>query len=210
MSIYFDDTKVIVKRVTDFGSKPRSARQALIQAHAFLVQEGQWVKGEFFLDGDPREAYEKASCNSWSACAMGALGLVTGEMPIAVTKEWREPDAGDRKADWIDAVCDRATELGFDQWLETVTAPEVEADYSWSFNEYFDQNSTPVSFAAAKALAKVIDPEADDYTEPVEIVINLNDVSGRTAVLNAFEQAIKAAGGEPIVKAKKPRKTKVA
>lgn len=86
------DEKVIIERIDKYGPKPATAVDALIQAHAFLREEGQWIRGEFFEDGDAKEAYDKASCCSWSACSMGALGLVTGEMPVSVFKDADDDD----------------------------------------------------------------------------------------------------------------------
>lgn len=209
------ETKVIVKRVTDYGPKPRSARQTLIQAHAFLAEEGQWINGAFFQDGDPEEAYETAQCSSWSACAMGALGLVTGEMPISVTKEWSPEERSDLKYNWRDAVCQGSTELGLDAWIEA-REPDIDADYFWNEENWeFNEDDTPLSFSAAKVLAKIIQPDGLDNDSPIDVVISHNDrgqyengvrIDSRTRVLDTFEAAIRAAGGEPIVQVKKSRK----
>lgn len=170
------DLKVITPRVSDYGPKPRGPKQALIQAHAFLTEEGQWMTGTFFQDGDPKEAYEKGRCSSWSACAMGALGLVTGEAPVVVCKV---------TYDW-----DTTEQFSF----ETVD----------DYNPY----DTPISYKAARALSKVIDPERFKANEEDEyhdgMVISLNDtqaetLTGRTKVLDVFVEAIRSLGGEPLV-----------
>lgn len=230
-----DEVKVIVKRVTDYGPKPRGPKQALIQAHAFLAEEGQWITGEFFEDGDPQEAYEAASCSSWSACAMGALGLVTGEMPIAVHRKWTEAEVEDVRDDWIDCVYRYQTDLGLVEWVNTTdegrraiqdaqTNADDEAEYEFMFKDVYNEKATPVSFASARHLAKFIDLESFDNSvdevirygdrtlKPVETVIQFNDSvgEGRTAVLDTFEKAIRSLGGEPLVdhRAKPKRKPK--
>lgn len=184
---YRDDTKTIIKRVTDYGRKPRTVRQALIQAHAFLAEEGQWTTGEFFKDGDPKEAYEKAQCSSWAACSMGALGLVTGEMPVGVER--------------------RSTYYSDDM-------------YNFVVDDDFNIADTPLSARAALVLAEhlpgfeVDEDDADDeqyITDcAIEAVISFNDKrkgkAGRTRVLNAFEKAIRALGGEPLPEALEARK----
>lgn len=216
-----DDIKTIVKRVTDYGPKPRSVKQALIQAHAFLAEEGQWIKGEFFRDGDPQEAYEKAECSSWSACAMGALGLVTGEMPVRVAKERYVP--ANVANGWREAVYNRETTLSLDEWVDGQDFDE----YSFLVNEEFTLTHTPLSAKAALALAEQTpnyDPDPDYDEEPwyiaenaIEAVIAFNDniaKKGRTDVLALFEKAIRAAGGEPLplpkakAKASKPKAKK--
>lgn len=188
--------KLIIKRVADYGPKPRSVVQALRQAHAFLTEEGQWITGAFFEDGDPKEAYEKSACSSWKACAMGALGLVTGESPVKVTREW-------------DGTFYRT---------EEEAAENDGIDYLFSFNDAYNHSDTPLSAAAAIRVAQVIDPDLGWYTdeddngneirekeevedyEAVDKVINFNDHGlGRTGVLDAFAQAIRASGAEPIV-----------
>lgn len=207
VDVYEVDEKVVVARVDDYGPKPRGPKQALIQAHAFLAEEGQWMAGEFFRDGDPKEAYEKAACSSWAACSMGALGLVTGESPIRVIRELTSSEQTVEEL-WRDAVYYEKTALGLDAW--TVENQEFirehdEADYSFNFTDSYNQTETPVSYAAARVLAKVIDAEALDLGEcPVDVVIQHNDrggdqMSSRTRVLDAFADAIRKLGGEPLV-----------
>lgn len=173
------EEKVIVQRVKTYGPKPRSAKEALIQAHAFLAEEGQWVAGKFFEDGDPKEAYEKSECSSWGACAMGALGLVTGESPVSVRREWDDEYIHDEDDD----------------------------NYYFTVNEDYSRYDTPVSYAAATALVQAIDPADktgfDELHDVLDIVFNLNDQHGRTKVLDAFAAAIRAKGGEPLVDHKK-------
>lgn len=210
------ETKTIIKRVTDYGPKPRSARQALIQAHAFLAEEGQWVKGTFFTDGDPKDAYESAQCSSWGACAMGALGLVTGEMPISVHKEWTRVTRDDLRYEWFDAVTSWETELGFKEWVAAAGIEEDrDADYFWVMNDQYNDESTPMSAKAAQALAAQISTKTKarltaSYCDAsaVDLVIALNDSKGigRTKLLDIFEKAIRAEGGEPLDVAAMPKK----
>lgn len=206
--MYEVDEKVVVTRVADYGPKPRGPKQALIQAHAFLAEEGQWMAGEFFQDGDPREAYEKAACSSWAACSMGALGLVTGESPIKVVRELTSSHDHIAAELWRDAIYDGKTTLGLDAWTaenQELIREHDDADYSFSFTDSYNIDETPVSYAAAKVLAKVIDAEALNLGEcPVDVVIQHNDrggdlMSSRTRVLDAFADAIRKLGGEPLV-----------
>lgn len=213
-----DDIKTIVKRVTDYGPKPRSVKQALIQAHAFLAEEGQWIKGEFFRDGDPKEAYEKAECSSWSACAMGALGLVTGEMPIRVSKHVDPQAADDLRYEWEEAVEFGDTDLSYEDWLKD--SGWVSDYYEWEINDIFGKEETPLSAAAAEVLVAQIPQRTLDKlqqswnpdTESVQHVIELNDMKGygRTRILALFEKAIRAKGGEPLPlpKASEPKTRK--
>lgn len=207
------DTKTIVKRVTNYGPKPRSVRQALIQAHAFLAEEGQWIRGNFFQDGDPKEAYEKAQCSSWSACAMGALGLVTGEMQVKVRKDWYWEDV---RYEWEKAVRWGETELGYDAW-----AAEADyAEYEFEIDDTFDRKRKPLSAKAAVALARQLpgfDPDSYEGAslmegDAIDTVVTFNDHGsnvGRTQVLRLFEKAIRAAGGEPLPTPKKATKAKI-
>ena len=198
-----EDTKVIIKRVEKYGPKPRSARQVLTQAHALLLEEGQWAAGHFFRDGDAEEAYEASTCGSWTACAMGALGLVSGEMPVTVTKEWEEVSDDDLLFDWKYEVGRDETTLSFDQWAEDKDR-ELEVSFSWNTDgddPDFDETTTPLSWKAAQFLAAAILKEQDDalddraIEEPMDVVISFNDrdANGRTRVLEAFEKAIKLA-----------------
>lgn len=200
----FDDEKLVVKRVTDYGKKPRSARQALIQAHAFLAEEGQWIKDEFFRDGDAQEAYEKAACNSWSACAMGALGLVTGEMPVKVRREWYRRDA---LYEWQDAVANETTELGFLDWANEQTRS---GEFHFVYHQDFGSVETPLSSKAAVQIARVLNQDegyqGEFEDEAISDVITFNDGSSRTHVLDVFAQAIRNAGGTPLVDHNKPAK----
>src|SRR5687768_9433478 len=97
---YRSETRVIIPRVTDFGRPPKTAYQALRQARDLLADENRWTTGEYFDDGDAEEVFEDRFCGSWQVCAMGALGLVTGEMPVSVTKQWSE-FTDEELADWF-------------------------------------------------------------------------------------------------------------
>ena len=198
-----EDTKVIISRVEKYGPKPRSARQVLTQAHALLLEEGTWATGHFFQDGSAEEAYETSVCGSWSACAMGALGLVSGEMPVTVTKEWDEVTDDDLRFDWKQEVLDDETIESFDEWAEGKDR-ELNADYSWNTDgdsPEFDEHGTPLSWKAAQFLAAAILKDRDDSIssraihEPMDVVVTFNDqdVNNRTRVLEAFENAIKLA-----------------
>lgn len=200
------ESKVIISRVTKYGRKPRTGKEAVRQALALLEEEAtNWTTGAFFQDGDPQEAYEKAACGSWSACAMGAIGLVTGEMPISVTKIWRDPSDDELLDDWKDAVCNGDTVLGFDDWKDQDFEPF--ADYEWD-DFSVDQNN-PVSEAAAKVLADALPnhprmadsqgavlarDEVDHYLTEGDhqaAVIAFNDrlALGRTDVIALFKMA---------------------
>lgn len=214
------DTKTIVKRVTNYGPKPRSVKQALIQAHAFLAEEGQWVKNEFFEDGDPKEAYEKAECSSWSACAMGALGLVTGEMPVKVTRQVDQYITAELHYEWQNAIADGETDISYDDWIKRSGYEDEDSYYEWIIDEQFDKDRKPLSTAAAKALVEQMPGRtvekltstwhsADDH---VSLVVEVNDMKGwgRTRILDLFEKAIRAKGGEPLVPSKPAKNHKAA
>jgi hypothetical protein len=64
-------------RITKFGRKPRTARAALVQARNLLAEEGRWVKGTAVMN-EHALVSDGPTCGSWGACAVGALGLVTG------------------------------------------------------------------------------------------------------------------------------------
>ena len=171
-----DNIKTIIKRVTDFGRKPKTPAQVLQQAHDLLSQEGRWIKDDLFQDGDPQVAYEKSSCGKWGVCSLGALGIVSGEMPVQVVKydglfpiyEW-EP---------IVDIADDTTPLSHRaaQYLAIVIDPE----YDYRDDRWWHANRAE------------------------EIVASFNDRKGvgRTRVLAAFQKAIEAAKGDPIAKAR--------
>lgn len=144
--------KVVLKRITDYGPKPRSARAALIQAHALLSEEGTWMQGDMFEDGDPVEAYEKSQCGSWKACLAGAIGLVTGDMPITVRVDGDVEQA--RLGAWQDAVIDGSTTLGFDEWLKansgSIDLYGVDAYFNWDEDAFTSRGKV-----SAKAIHEV-------------------------------------------------------
>lgn len=87
------EEKTILQRADLWGPRPQDPHAALTQARDLLAEEGRWCTGSLFQDGDERVAFENGSlCGSWQACAFGAIALVTGEMPIRVTKQWYEDD----------------------------------------------------------------------------------------------------------------------
>lgn len=167
------DEKVIIERVDRYGSKPTTPYGALVQARDFLAEEGQWITGTMFKDGDPAEAYEKSMCGSWSACSMGALGLVTGEMPISVVHARREWDG---------------EEMFYFQGGDK------------SYNDQDTPLSYEASLFLALASEDVLGVGTYEYalSDPVDTVINYNDGQadgelGRTQVIRAFDKAIELA-----------------
>lgn len=78
------DIKVLVKRPTHLGRKPKTAAALLRQTHKFLDEEGKWIKGYMFKDGDAKKAYEDGFCGKWGVCSVGALGVVSGEFTPSV------------------------------------------------------------------------------------------------------------------------------
>lgn len=204
--------KTIISRVTKYGRKPKTPLQVLEQAHALLQEEGRWVKNDFFRDGDPKEAYENAACGSWGVCALGALGIVSGEMPVAVERCSATVDRGD----WIEAVEYGSYDLGLNEFL--ANPPEGFGDeYEWAPTANITPTDTPLAYRAAEYLAQEIvkfpgvyytyDPfgveAAND--DAAYVVFNWNDHYNRkrSQVLRAFNKAIKAAKGDPIAKARK-------
>lgn len=171
--------KTIIKRVTDFGRKPKTPAQVLQQAHDLLAQEGRWIKGDLFRDGDAQVAYEKASCGKWGVCSLGALGIVSGEMPVSVAKynfAYDEPEY---------------------EWEPTVDVGADETPLAHRAAEYLAEAINP-DFNPLAEKPYWIRDEAED------IVASYNDQKGigRTRVLKAFQTAIEAAKGDPIAKAR--------
>lgn len=62
-----------------FGKKPETPQEALLSAAALLEEEGRWNQGTWFDHHNPNmdEYRDDPYCNSWSACADGALQIVT-------------------------------------------------------------------------------------------------------------------------------------
>lgn len=196
------ETKVIIPRVRTFGPKPKNPQDALIQARELLRQEGQWAKGHFFQDGDAQEAYDSAACGSWTACAMGAVGLVTGEMPISVSRITHRPD----KWSWRDAVMANRTEKSL-KAFQNDPANHIHS-YQWDVPGDFDTQglSRRVGEYLAAAITKKYDPAYDsDGSEAASIVYEFNDPHDRKRgdVLRAFSKAIKLAEGDPFRKIKR-------
>jgi hypothetical protein len=77
-------TKVLIKRPTVYGRKPRTAAELLRQTRQFLDEEGKWIKGQMFKDGSAKDAYENGFCGKWGVCSVGAIGLVSGEFAPGV------------------------------------------------------------------------------------------------------------------------------
>lgn len=50
--------------------------QALIYAHALLLDEERWVKGEWYQNHHPEADPEDPFCNNWKVCAAGAVAMV--------------------------------------------------------------------------------------------------------------------------------------
>ncbi len=172
------DEKVIIKRVDRYGPEPTTPYEALVQARDFLAEEGQWVTGTMFRDGDPKEAYEKSFCGSWSACSMGALGLVTGEMPISVVHARQEWDGEDN-----------FFFRGGDK----------------SYNKRDTPLSYEASRFLAIAGEQIFDVGTYEYAldDPVDVVINYNDGQedgevGRTQVIEFFDKAIQLAADDKL------------
>lgn len=204
-SVQVLDTKVIIPRVALYGRKPRTPGEALRQARALLAEEGQWAQGHFFEDGDPEDAYEASSCGSWSACSMGAIGLVTGEMPVKVEKTGIKKNEWELQRDWRSAVAHKETEQSFAAYKKEHKDEVSSEDYRWSVSDEFSKHDTPLSAKAAQYLAlALLDPEVDpdrredvlwDGNDAIEVVIDTND-SGfmtRTKILQAFDKAAELA-----------------
>jgi hypothetical protein len=67
------------------GIEPRTAWDALRSARALLAEEGRWARFCYFAsshEATPDDPY----CGSWSACAVGALQLVT--MGVQYQQGW--------------------------------------------------------------------------------------------------------------------------
>lgn len=204
------DTKVIIDRVKDYGPKPRSPKDVLQQARDLLKEEGQWMTGEFFEDGDAKEAYENASCGSWSACAMGAIGLVAGEMTVSVNKYQKKLNDGRVEELWRSAVVDGKTVKSLDAWRKENKTTLIEEEYFWQVNDTFMPASSPLTTKAAQFLGYAIVKDSDDWEDMdendrlhdivgnpdhgIQTVIDFNDSqTSRDNVIDAFDRAIELA-----------------
>lgn len=173
------DIKTLISRPTHFGRKPRTAAALLRQTHKFLAEEGKWIKGTMFKDGDAKRAYERGFCGKWGVCSIGAMGIVSGEFTPGVIKE-----ADDFPSSFL--------------WAGLPLA-----EYYWQ--DDYDPQSEIVTQACAY-LSLVANPERtfdllydgcppEDSYEWTDVIINWNDASNRTRkqVLDAFAQAAELA-----------------
>lgn len=172
------DSKTVLKRITDYGPKPKSVIKALQQAHAFLCEEGVWIT-DWFEDGDPKEAFETGMCSSVQACSMSALGFVTGEGTVKVHKTFRY---GHGEEYWFEPT---------DDYDEAYTPISVKAAVALAEKIYEKSESHLLGWDEDDA---PIDP-----AEAVELVIQTNDTGNRTRVLDHFAAAIRARGAEPLI-----------
>lgn len=60
----------------EIGREPESAGDALRSAKALLAEEGRWARFCYFASSH-EATIDDPYCGSWSACAVGALQLVT-------------------------------------------------------------------------------------------------------------------------------------
>lgn len=62
-----------------YGKTPETPSEVLEAAACVLEEEGRWAQGTWFKHHDPthEEYKENPYCNGWSACADGALQVVT-------------------------------------------------------------------------------------------------------------------------------------
>lgn len=164
-----DDYKVVMARCTTYGRKPRTPYEVLVQARALLAEEGRFYKGDLFKDGDPKVVYENGSlCGNWGVCSLGAMGLVSGDMPLAVSKE---------------------TYFLYD-------GKEEFAEYYWDIQDYFINENQAVR-EAVEFLADAIYPDRS-WEDAANIVVKYNDYKFRQRrhVLAAFDKAIAASKGK--------------
>lgn len=60
-----------------FTQQATTVVEALKQAKGVLLDEHRWNQGHWFENPEPEVDPDNAYCNSWTACAMGAVGVVT-------------------------------------------------------------------------------------------------------------------------------------
>jgi len=60
-----------------FEGEPTSVVDVLKRALAALVAEGEWMRGNWFINAHPEVDPEDAFCNDWRACADGFILVVT-------------------------------------------------------------------------------------------------------------------------------------
>lgn len=167
--------KTLVSRPTHLGRKPRTAGELLRQTHTFLEEEGRWIKGHMFMDGDAKRAYEQGFCNNWGACSVGALGIVAGDYKPAVehgVAEWDNDDVP----------------FNYYHWQ---TDYDIESDVVFRACAYLTLVISPQR--AADALDD--GTREDDPYKWVKAVIDWNDAKSRRRkqVLAAFAKAAELA-----------------
>lgn len=61
--------------------EPRTVASAILAARGLLEEEGRWAQGSWFENparlADPETYDDNPYCNSWQACMMGAVRIVT-------------------------------------------------------------------------------------------------------------------------------------
>ena len=84
---------------TAFSEPATTPVQVLIYAHALLLDEERWMKGEWYNNAHPEVDPEDPFCNDWKVCAAGALAMVAvgaGRQLTTLKSEW-DDDSGDWK-----------------------------------------------------------------------------------------------------------------
>lgn len=185
------ETKTVLSRVTDYGKKPRTVGEALRQARDLLAEEKKFCKNTLFKDGSAQKAFENGSiCGNWQVCSLGAIGVVTGDLSIQVSKEAYDYDGDEADYWWEEdnmqeciedntTLTYRAAEVLalaiIDKKGETVDGIDYYGNPEPEYKAYFSNNST---FRA---------------DEPTEVVAAFNDHTTRGQVLKAFDHAIELA-----------------
>lgn len=192
--------KVVFRRETAFGPKPKTELQVLAQTERFIEDEGRWIRGRLTdaVDLDPEEIYEKAACGKWGACLAGAAVMVSGvpdELAPKVCK-FKSPYYGD--GEW-QYEWDTDPEAALDQVISDGRSLPVRAlryvNLAWQIRQKPD-------------FLKILeDPE--DRLERIpwgwweaDYVFSLNDqtIADRTEILKLLQEA-QALARRPSVRA---------
>lgn len=99
---------------------PRTALEALVAGRAVLVDERKWTTSEWYSNAHPQVDPDDPFCNSWTACAEGAVALTT----IGATRgqsEYKDPATMDgTRPRWPGAWCFRPSD--FSELLHSLRA----------------------------------------------------------------------------------------
>lgn len=189
-----NNIKVVLDRDSRWGPQPTTIRETLQQATDLLKQEGTWCTDSLFQDGDAQEAFENGSiCGSWQVCAMGALGIVSGEMPIKVGVEFDSEFMDQADYYWFedqDRVYNRSiaplSNGAADYVAHAIALEGYELDVEEWDKDVEQLGRDGVYWQRPEEPTRNFDPDFGTYST----VYNFNDQSDRESVVRVFERAL--------------------